>query len=1408
MCVLFAVTLGVVTGCSPKSFFGSSEDEKVLHTESYRQINTACAGMDLSTSIIEVPQFRKILNCFNSYGALDPLWKLSERLQDSELQPVVTFLNEQILNNKTMLYELESTYQALEKSGLLKSTLQQFGRLLENEDFVSSAIALLREGTSANPSGASQKWIVDPLLLKAIEHLSVRMKPESISRAMNSLLSFAGASSFQSVQNLLKLKLPVDSKAVPLRTLTDSVLKFAAEKTDPGHVQVGKRVVESLVSGQLFSTVDEWLGADVDSLRHGVPRAASLINLFGKDSAKLLDQTTSLFHYGNRPFVCFRNSTSIENAADHMVRELVRHSSSQASDFLGGENVAVLAAMSGFCEYPRELSKYYSAFIELADSEGALFATDLIRSLHKNGLSRLLIELLADTGSAREDHVEDKEGLKLLLPLVSEFVERNLWTDLLFTSTLLSNADRVDLVDLLTDLIVPRVNLNGRSVYDVLTDSIVRAKPADFYRFILSLKRFVDSEEPLLVPSLTVLRQAYHINDVHPVINLIQSATKTASHREQLYGTLFKMTELPEFAETVKMSSQMAKDGRMQQLLGSVVTLFHKFAIEGKIRNIVVSEASIRIETRRHNLSSQNVKTYVLQDGFSKNTGLDRCSKVDIDFGMTHFDGSNYASNVKQLFACVNRSSGRDDLTDVIEFLSSQSTSRGDSYWSLPFRWMSSISARFSDSSSQATSLIRQILGSVRDGRVDRFLRSIKFFTNSDDSLSIFHQLIKVVRGVWPSSEQIVNNSTLVLRRAATFRLMGVGADLLERPEIPSLLKSAEKAWNSEFKLELPRENQSYDFQKIAHWVHNKECVTDPAAQMKRVQEIIADYQGGVVNHDLGENGQVKRSWTKTEFREAMTPLLKKFSDSGQWAANKSPIQSTLNLLKYFTLKKGEKPNSKQHFTPEYLAHWFYDRSRDYKLISYFYPGEKRRRVKLANTLDRLEMVVINSDFRFKPFTNYSLLFLAEMGNAWGDEPRELWPEAIQRQYPVGSGRRPETLREAYGSLMATQSKFEKLAGYPKIFQCLNREDEGADEEEYFPRRALPFPTPVPFWLKAALYNSRQVLSVIEENLPDAHTPMAGGMRVLRNLFYEMYTSSTSGGMNSNSGDWNNLTTVTRLVRMGMTRQIGHLVRRLDRDDPAMLDAFRAVIQGAATSEIEGVLKNLVIDDPKQDFLWSVLDLIFDITDDVKNGGALAMKQMSFYLLSEAGRTQMTPQIVQVLNAILPGNRQFLNDHVNLMTDVFQSRKTGFVLRAFYEDQSSQLHQDLSAILSDILLKTPVAIDALDLVKAVYSDTEAHSAWNRLTELLDLLVEDHAYQALDVSDIGRDLLHFFEEDPAASALLKESSAILRNGDAGEWLSLMVNHPKECEKIPTTVSRYVQNGDLTELLELIKRSFPK
>jgi hypothetical protein len=276
--------------------------------------------------------------------------------------------------------------------------------------------------------------------------------------------------------------------------------------------------------------------------------------------------------------------------------------------------------------------------------------------------------------------------------------------------------------------------------------------------------------------------------------------------------------------------------------------------------------------------------------------------------------------------------------------------------------------------------------------------------------------------------------------------------------------------------------------------------------------QLFEDYRHSVVGWNLDPaTSRPPRSWDPNVLKAEIQPVLEKLADPKQGFLAEGLAQ----FMRTLSLKPGETPTEGRLRDWTALRDWLSIRANDWRVIPYFYPNEKLPRAKVVSSLDLLELLLLNANFKFIFSDNYALKFLTIVALAWGDEPREVWPPLIQQMYP--GRKRPLTLQEAYEEILGTLKISETFIGYPKLPKC----NGGVSWSGLFPD-----------WVEARVFNMRQLVPVIEEALPGATGPRAGGMRILRDLLFSIYQSTPEKDRSYSSGWKNNLSFSIRLSEL------------------------------------------------------------------------------------------------------------------------------------------------------------------------------------------------------------------------------------------------------------------------------------
>ena len=201
-----------MSGCS----IGGNSGQDVSQATSYRRVNFDCS-FKASTSEFDVPLFRDVFHCLNArHGfnhALDPSEELIDNLTDEQLSPFVDLIN-QTLSHRNRIYQIQESYRLLKSTPapgsshpLIDDWISEFGKIVQNGEFISSGLALLQEGFLVNEK------TLDPELLKVIEIFSRELSPLKISQGLRFALNISGSTAFKELVNNFKQGLVSDQRS-------------------------------------------------------------------------------------------------------------------------------------------------------------------------------------------------------------------------------------------------------------------------------------------------------------------------------------------------------------------------------------------------------------------------------------------------------------------------------------------------------------------------------------------------------------------------------------------------------------------------------------------------------------------------------------------------------------------------------------------------------------------------------------------------------------------------------------------------------------------------------------------------------------------------------------------------------------------------------------------------------------------------------------------------------------------------------------------------------------------------------------------------------------------------------------------------------------------------------------------
>jgi hypothetical protein len=1481
----FGATLAVLstfgTACSVGLFDKVPGDSSILGRQPYRRVNLNCSGMDLSSSSVDAGTARKIVRCFNSEGGLEPLSQLLAVIPDDKLKPLLDVGNRHIFQNERMLFELQATYQALEARGTLQPILTQLGKVLENEELVVAALALFKQTTedrsaviptTRGGSPATPRYRMHPSLLAALKRLSVRVTPEAVGDLLDGALMVGRSDAGQALHSRLRGESPQGRELE-----RDFVVPLSLLFTDrsEGAQNFARRPLELLAQGKIFQWLDDFavIGPSSDAIRASVPRMGMMLGTLGATSggrdAAIADDLTTLFHHARAPIRCLRGQKEVRDAAVFLVREMQNKSGVDLQDFLTRSNPILLSAMNAVCTLPPALGATYPVISDLALRPAIFPATDLIKGAVRQGIDPWLLDLLSYAGP----ELGGRGGIKHLLPIMAELTDRKAWDDLLYLLSLPTDRQRRSLIDWVRFVLEPMSETNPQSLLDVAQDMLARASVTDLYRLLKAAGSMLDTDEDFLVPALSGLRDGLHTTDAHPLLRLARSIMESPESHEALHATLIELADNPtyrqQFLESIRLVSDLAKDGRLAGLLDSVLSLFSRFARSGERPVVQTTPVPLKVDLR-HPWSSRTVPFLSAVATASdaptlepRAEGLEACRSLDLNLPFDETRHPRWSEQVENLVGCLTARAGFDQTASSIRYLLAQRTSSGANYVTLQIELLRGFGLALSEA--QIADLADRWILSVHDLSFFRLLEGYSLLTQAR-----FVGERESGRG-GPVLEPLVDVLSDVYRHPNTGirGLLDFSGRVLQKDSIPRVLRYADELSSFKESCEQAERDRSpdprcslsgpeavvdrFDRARIERWVNNRECELNPQRRRERINQIIQDVSVSADSWSLdSRTGQPPRQVARQVFHEQLQPVFDKVADPAGSARDKSLTQAVINTLGYFSLepREGEpaiaspaRANDRQHYVPDYLLQWMRERSDDQRLISYFYPGQRSPRVRLVNTIEVLELVLVNADLQYLLPDHFGFKFLSMIGESWGDEPSDRWPEAVRRRYPrrsecdrlfregrtrdrlrlVRGGDCPRTLEETFRnndafpmfapmkSVVGTLQMFEGVVGYPDLPSCRQVLDPSNPGQDTPNPEAPTGGAPdfiIPDWVRASVFNMRQLLPVVEENLPGANHPHAGGLKVLRDLFYELHTSSPERCQNARSGECNNLSVLVKLVRLGMGRQGTQAIRSfpslnarpeslsaLDQKAQEQLRSLsRALVKLGGLPEFPQIAMEVLGSKEGQKLAWAILEQVFDILEASEPSllpparvrelmelprserderlsrwarEASDLGALGFHGLSLLGRWELLPDLARNLLPILRGHRDYLTGKADLLRTVVEEDWILKWLRALHDHHTgASLGTSMGLLSSSEVLAAQrdlaeVAIEALRyrdgsvllserglwVLRVLLPLAGENPSWEQFVGRFKAFRNDSRYEALRIPALLTDLSQFFQERP-------------------------------------------------------------
>lgn len=408
----------------------------------------------------------------------------------------------------------------------------------------------------------------------------------------------------------------------------------------------------------------------------------------------------------------------------------------------------------------------------------------------------------------------------------------------------------------------------------------------------------------------------------------------------------------------------------------------------------------------------------------------------------------------------------------------------------------------------------------------------------------LIHSMARAIGQARAEGKSFLNRLALLTREAAFFR------------DLRLLLDGTSRTYP------LPALAAFPDAQQVEKYLRAKECVVSESEIQNRIQEIRENWAQALPRRDPGE------------WRNFLSQL-----------ATPGGNRTVQGIVRAFSLGKGERANGEKRFTPSDLHQFLARSSQSAQPISVYDENLRTTRVGVFTGLERLEWLLRSADFKFFLPTNFAEKFMAEIAQAWGDEPREQWPASIRERF--GSSQ-PKTLAEVVDELESMLKQYENLGGLPKIENCDHLADGLGIPKD--PRHW--FRAPVPNRIRARLFQIHQMLPLIREELEIQAGSRVAGMKIIREIAFQFWDAGTIPVL-TQAGQLGVIHAVSRIFservfvaqHASAERGLTQLFR-----DPELGAALGGVIQFAARSPVlDHLLKSQISFDSVQVGLEALL---------------------------------------------------------------------------------------------------------------------------------------------------------------------------------------------------------------------------
>ncbi len=341
--ILWLPFLAFGTSACSLDMFSDREDRPASPMQTrYRKIRPECSGLKLASRELDVPTFRKLIECFNSNGSMPEIARLVADASDETLAQSTSLLNQTFLTDAIVLSESRAVIRSLRSSDLWAPSVADFAVVFQDPERVRALVRLLSVGNAA------------PVVRETFRNFQA----DETVKAFGILHRISVAPAYGALREKLESDpLRPSERADLVRSLTrlmNTETKFGS----------AREVLSDMARGRATSLWDYAFGSPSE-VAGSTARLGGLLREFGREDGKNLREL-SRFHRGfHQPVTCWDGAKIFNSPWENLADEITRHSGSRLLPFIARFAPLATIGVRDVCKVPDEVPEFLPRILSM-----------------------------------------------------------------------------------------------------------------------------------------------------------------------------------------------------------------------------------------------------------------------------------------------------------------------------------------------------------------------------------------------------------------------------------------------------------------------------------------------------------------------------------------------------------------------------------------------------------------------------------------------------------------------------------------------------------------------------------------------------------------------------------------------------------------------------------------------------------------------------------------------------------------------------------------------------------------------------------------------------------------------------------------------------------------------------------